>query len=62
MSSEEKDFDSFRGTHSFIDGDWEYKYKKDGDVDELSGYEEIHYKGEKAFWHRIIGGNVKHRK
>lgn len=55
-----KDFESFRGPRNFKDGDWEYKYTQDGNIEEFSGYEEIYYKGELVFFHRVIGGMVKH--
>lgn len=58
MSAEEEGFDSFRGPHHFQDGDWDYSYKQEGDVNEFSGYEEIRYKGELIFFHRMIGGRV----
>lgn len=61
MSADEEDFDSFRGPQNFIDEDWEYRYKQEGDINEFHGYEEIHHKGEMVFWHRIIGGKVKHK-
>lgn len=59
MSSDEKNFQSFRGPHSFSDSDWNYSYKQEGDVLESSGYEEIKYKGELIFFHRMIGGVIK---
>lgn len=62
MSSDEEGFNSFRGPRNFIDGDWEYKYKQEGDIEEFHGYEEIHFKGKLVFIHRIIGGVIKHKK
>ena len=55
-----KDFESFRGPHNLKEGDWEYKYTQEGNIEEFSGYEEIHYQGELVFFHRVIGGMVKH--
>lgn len=60
LSADEKGFHSFRGPHAFSEGDWKYKYKQDGDEFEFSGYEEIYYKGELVFFHRIIGGIIEH--
>lgn len=60
LSADEELFYSFRGPHEFRDGEWIYNYKQDGDVFELSGYEEIYYKGELVFFHRIIGGIIYH--
>lgn len=60
LSTEEKDFDSLRGPHQFIEGEWQYSYEQQGDVTDYLGNEEIFYKGEKVFWHRAIGGILKH--
>ena len=59
MSTDEDGFDSFRGPHELTDGDWKYTYTQEGDVREFNGYEEIHFKGELVFFHRIIGGIIK---
>lgn len=56
LKEDEKGFDSLRGPHSFLDGDWEYSYTQDGGIDDFYGYEEIKYKGKKVFWHRAVGG------
>ncbi len=61
MSTDEEGFESFRGPHNFKDGDWDYKYDQEGDINEFHGYEEIHFKGELVFFHRMIGGIVKGR-
>lgn len=61
LSASEEGFQSFRGPHEFEDGDWRYTYTQEGDVEEFNGYEEIHFKGEMVFYHRIIGGNIKHK-
>lgn len=58
MSNEEKGFESLRGPHEFLDGDWKYVYDQTGDIYEFSGYEEIFFKGELVFFHRIIGGRM----
>lgn len=55
-----KDFESFRGPCSFKDGNWEYKYTQEGDIEEFHGYEEIYFKEELVFFHRIIGGIINH--
>ena len=61
MSAGEPGFASFRGPHTFQDGEWKYTYKQEGDVNEFNGYEEIYYQGELVFFHRVIGGLVKNR-
>ena len=60
MSCDDERFDSFRGPHHFKEGEWEYSYQQDGGVLEFSGYEEIHYKNQPIFFHRIIGGIIDH--
>lgn len=60
MSTDEEGFQSFRGPHNFKDGDWEYSYTQEGDVLEFSGSEEIKYKGELVFYHKMIGGIINH--
>ncbi len=62
MSTDERNFQFFRGPHNLKDGDWEYKYDQEGDVEEFSGYEEIYYKNELVFFHRVIGGLVIDKK
>lgn len=59
LSGDEQGFQSFRGPHELIDGDWRYSYKQDGNAFEFSGYEEIYYKGALVFFHRLIGGIVE---
>lgn len=58
LSSDEKGFESHRGPHNLKDGEWEYRYSQEGDTEEFSGYEEIYYKGELVFFHRIFGGLI----
>ena len=58
LFAEEPGFISFRGPHEFIDGDWKHTYTQEGDINEFWGYEEISFKNEPYFYHRIIGGNV----
>ncbi len=53
-------FLSFRGPQQFQYGDWKYDYEQSGDIEEFWGYEEISYKGELIFYHRIIGGTINH--
>lgn len=53
--------DSFRGPDAYTDNEWKYKYQQEGDISKFHGYEEIFYKGELVFTHRIIGGLVKAR-
>ena len=60
LSTQEEGFDSLRGPHELMDGDWKYTYTQEGDITDYYGYEEIHHKGEKVFWHRAVGGILKH--
>ena len=50
--------DSFRGPEELIEGDFKYTYKQEGDISLFTGYEEIRYKGELVFFHRINGGLI----
>jgi|SRR3989344_3854285 len=59
MLQNEEGYLSLRGPHKFESGDWSYKYDQEGDIFEFWGYEEIYYKGELVFFHRIIGGIVR---
>lgn len=60
LATDENGFESLRGPHEFKDEDWTYTYTQEGDFTDFYGYEEISYKGEKVFWHRAIGGILKH--
>lgn len=60
MLAKDSNVFSARGPLNFKDGDWEYKYVQDGDIEEFSGYEEIYFKGELVFFHRIIGGVINY--
>lgn len=51
-------FFSARGPQNLKDGDWEYKYIQEGNLEEFNGYEEIYFKNELVFFHRIIGGII----
>jgi len=51
---------SARGPLNLKEGDWEYKYLQEGDIEEFNGYEEIYFKGEFFFFHRIIGGVINY--
>jgi hypothetical protein len=51
---------SARGPHHFTDGDFEYNYVQEGNIEEFNGYEEIFYQGDLVFFHRIIGGTIIH--
>ncbi|MBI4136964.1 hypothetical protein HY469_02780 [Candidatus Roizmanbacteria bacterium] len=59
LSQDEDGFDSLRGPHAYVDGDWKYTYNQEGDIFDFYGYEEILYKGQKVFWHRTVGGVLK---
>ncbi len=61
LMAKEVDAQSARGPNQFGDGDWNYNYSQKGDKLEFTGHEEIHFKGELAFFHRVIGGIIKHR-
>ena len=57
--TDEPQFQTFRGPQNLKEGDWEYSYKQEGDIEEFTGYEEILHKGKLVFFHRMIGGVVK---
>lgn len=59
LGAREEGFESFRGPHVLEDGDWKHTYTQEGNALEFSGYQEIYYKGELVFFHRIIGGVVE---
>lgn len=61
MLSKEPGSNFFRGPTSLIDNDWKYKYQQEGEIEEFNGYEEIYFKGKLVFFHRIIGGVIKHK-
>lgn len=58
LSVKEEGMFSPRGPKILEDGVWKHTYIQEGDYDNFSGYQEIYYKGELVFWHRIIGGLV----
>ena len=60
LRTSEEGFESFRGPRELVYGDWRYVYQQEGDIRDFYGYEEIHYKGEKVFWHRAVGGIIDH--
>ena len=49
---------SVRGPSQLKDSDWQYTYKQEGNLEEFSGHEEIYFKGDLIFFHRIIGGVI----
>ena len=59
LSQDEEGFESLRGPHKFVDGEWKYRYVQEGDITDYYGYEEISKKGEPVFWHRAIGGVIQ---
>lgn len=59
-SKSNQDSFSARGPAHFQDGDWEYTYYQEGNMDEFSGYEEIKFQGQRVFFHQAIGGKVVH--
>jgi hypothetical protein len=56
LTADEVGFDSLRGPHSFVHGDWRYIYTQEGEITDFYGIEEIFYKKQKIFWHRAVGG------
>lgn len=60
MLAKDKNTFSARGPLNLKDGDWEYKYSQEGDIEEFNGYEEIYHLGELVFFHRIIGGVINY--
>lgn len=60
LSKDEKRFCSLRGPSKLTNDDWKYTYKQEGDIYEFYGYEEVFYKGELVFFHRIIGGIIEY--
>lgn len=56
--TDEPQFQTFRGPHSLKEGDWEYSYKQEGEIEEFTGYEEIRHQGKLVFFHRMIGGVI----
>lgn len=59
LSADEEGFESLRGPHEFVDGNWKYTYEQEGNIEDFYGYEEISLNGEKVFWHRAVGGILK---
>ena len=49
----------FRGPFSFIEGDFKYENKFNGDIDFFTGEESIFFKGEKVYLLVYHGGRVK---
>ena len=60
LMAKETNIASARGPKQYTEGDWSYNYTQEGDKTEFSGYEQIHHKGELVFFHRVIGGIIKH--
>lgn len=60
ISSKGTDSQSVRGPLQFQAGIWRYTYKQEGDNQEFNGYEQIFHKQEPVFFHRVIGGLIKH--
>ena len=59
--TDEPQFQTFRGPQSLKEGDWEYSYKQEGDIEEFTGYEEIRHQGKLVFFHRMIGGVISQK-
>ncbi len=58
--SQKDDSQNVRGPDLFEDSGWKYVYTQHGNIDEFSGNEEIYFKEDLIFFHKIIGGLVKH--
>lgn len=56
LSTSESGFDSIRGPHALVDGDWKYTYEQIGDISNFTGVEKIYYKNELVFFHNALGG------
>lgn len=48
-----------RGPEVLQNGDWKYLNSRIGDITNFTGYEEIHYQGEKVFEHDYFGGILR---
>lgn len=59
--TDEAGFQTFRGPHQLQKGTWRYTYKQEGDIKEFHGHEVIYFENKLVFFHRIIGGLVKHK-
>lgn len=59
LGAKEEGFQSFRGPNLFEEGSWKHTYSQEGDILEFSGYQEIFYRGDLIFFHRLIGGIVE---
>lgn len=58
ISNKEESSRSFRGPNEYSKNEWGYSYKQTGNISNFSGEEEIYYKDELVFTHKIIGGLV----
>lgn len=47
-----------RGPKSYARGDWRYENNPEGDINQFSGMEYIHYKGLQVFYHKYFGGKI----
>lgn len=52
---------SARGPSKLTLDKWSYEYKQSGDITAFHGYERIFLKNKLVFWHRIIGGIIRHK-
>ena len=60
LSSTDKPAEHVRGPKKFHRGVWRYIYQQLGDKTEFDGHEEIYHGSSLVFFHRIIGGLIKH--
>jgi len=51
----------YRGPKEFVEGEWRYINKWNGEVEQFSGEENIFLKNEMIFWTKYIGGVVDER-
>ncbi len=50
-----------RGPGDYIEGDWRYEFRWDGDLKNFYGREKIFYRGDEVFFQDIIGGLIIHK-
>lgn len=48
----------FRGPREFIEGEWKYTNKWEGEIEQFNGEEKIYLNNEMIFWTKYIGGVV----
>jgi len=61
LRSDDKPISHVRGPKKLHKGIWSYTYQQLGDKTEFDGHEEIYHANKLVFFHRVIGGLIKHR-